>query len=154
MRVGIFGLGFMGSTHLQAVTKIPGAELVAVVSDDPVKLGGDLSRVGGNLDRPGEKYDFSNLRKYRRIEDAIRDRDIEAVDVISIKALDEAKRSQISGIIKQKMGREPKLNFATDEKIGGGVVIKFGSMALDGSIKNLIRESATNLQEEVDARKA
>jgi predicted dehydrogenase len=44
-------------------------------------LGGDLSAVGGNLDRPGEKYDFANVRKYRKIDDAIRDRDIEAVDL-------------------------------------------------------------------------
>ena len=79
-------------------------------------------------------------------------RDIEAVDVISISALDEQKRSQISTIIKDKMGRAPRLNFSTDEKIGGGIILKFGSMALDGSIKNLIRESATNLQEEVEAR--
>lgn len=81
MRIAVFGLGFMGSTHLQAITKIPGVELAAVVSDDPVKLGGDLSAVGGNLDRPGEKYDFSNVRKYRKIDDAIRDRDIDAVDL-------------------------------------------------------------------------
>jgi len=81
MRIAVFGLGFMGSTHLQALQNIPGVELVAVVSDDPVKLGGDLSAVQGNLDRPGQKIDFSQARKYRNIEDAIRDRDIEAVDL-------------------------------------------------------------------------
>jgi predicted dehydrogenase len=81
MRIGVFGLGFMGSTHFAALQKMAGVEIVAVVSDDPVKLGGDLSAVGGNLDRPGEKYDFSNLRKYRKIDDALRDRDIEAVDL-------------------------------------------------------------------------
>jgi len=81
MRIAVLGLGFMGSTHLQALQNIPDAELVAVVSDDPVKLGGDLSAVQGNLDRPGQKIDFSRARKYSNIDDAIRDRDIEAVDL-------------------------------------------------------------------------
>lgn len=81
-------------------------------------------------------------------------RDVEAVDVISIAPLDESRRSQLSGIIREKMGREPKFNFTTDENIGGGVILKFGSMALDGSVKNLIRETATDFQEEVESRNA
>jgi predicted dehydrogenase len=81
MRIAVVGLGFMGSTHLQAWQHIPNAEIVAVVSDDPVKLGGDLSAIQGNLNRPGEKLDFSKARKYRRIEDAIRDQEVDAVDL-------------------------------------------------------------------------
>lgn len=81
MRIAVVGLGFMGSTHLQAWLKIPAAQLVAVVSDDPVKLGGDLSAIQGNLDRGGQKLDFSNIRKYRRIDDVLRDKDVEAVDL-------------------------------------------------------------------------
>jgi predicted dehydrogenase len=81
MRIAVVGLGFMGSTHLQAYKHVPGAEIVAVVSDDPVKLGGDLSAITGNLNRPGEKLDFSQMRKYSRIDQVMRDRDVDAVDL-------------------------------------------------------------------------
>jgi predicted dehydrogenase len=81
MKYAVFGLGFMGSMHLKALQRVPQAKLVAVVSDDPVKLTGDLSAIQGNLGGPGEKYDFADIRKYRNVQDAIRDREIEAVDI-------------------------------------------------------------------------
>ncbi len=81
MRIAVFGLGFMGSTHLKALRNIPQAELIAVVSDVPEKLTGDLSGIQGNLGGPGQKFDFGGVRKYRNIRDALRDRDIEAVDL-------------------------------------------------------------------------
>ena len=81
MRMAVIGLGFMGSTHLKALRNVPAAELVAVVSSDEKKLSGDLSGIQGNLGGPGEKMDFSRLKKYRAIGDAIADPAIEAVDI-------------------------------------------------------------------------
>src|SRR5690349_20357278 len=48
MQLAIVGLGFMGATHVKAALTIPDLEL-AVVSRDPEKLKGDLSKVSGNL---------------------------------------------------------------------------------------------------------
>lgn len=82
MRLAMVGLGFMGSTHLQAWRNVKDAELVAVVSDDPKQLAGDLSASAGNLDRPSEsRLDFSALRKYTKIEEALADTGIDAVDL-------------------------------------------------------------------------
>ena len=81
MRIAVLGLGFMGSTHLKALKNIPGAELAAVVSGDETKLSGDLRSIQGNLGGPGEQMDFSAVRKYRTVEEALRDPDIEAVDI-------------------------------------------------------------------------
>ena len=81
MRIAVLGLGFMGSTHLKAWKSIPGVELVAVSSDEPEKLTGDLSSVQGNIGGPGEKYDFSNVRKYIDYRDALQDTEIDAYDV-------------------------------------------------------------------------
>ncbi|HBY63837.1 MAG TPA: hypothetical protein DEH78_28765 [Solibacterales bacterium] len=81
MRIAVLGLGFMGSTHLKAIQNIPEAELAAVVSDVPEKLTGDLSSIQGNLGGPGVKFDFANVRKYRDYRDALRDKDIDAVDI-------------------------------------------------------------------------
>ena len=51
--VGIVGLGFMGRTHVQAFSRHPGCELVAVADRDPARLMGGASQ-GGNL---GEESD-------------------------------------------------------------------------------------------------
>jgi predicted dehydrogenase len=71
----------MGSTHLKALKKIPQAQLAAVVSSDESKLAGDLSSIQGNIGGPGEKMDFSSVKKYRTVAEALADRDIDAVDI-------------------------------------------------------------------------
>lgn len=81
MKLAVVGLGFMGSTHLQALSKVPGAELAAVCSHDERKLAGDLSAVKGNLGGPGEQLDFSAVRKYRDQNALLADPEIEAVDL-------------------------------------------------------------------------
>lgn len=81
MRVGVLGLGFMGSTHVNAVATIPGAELGAVMDADETRLSGDLSGIQGNLGGPGQKLDFSSVNRYRTIEEILGDRAVEAVDI-------------------------------------------------------------------------
>jgi predicted dehydrogenase len=81
MKIGMIGLGFMGSTHLKALLKTPGVELVAVSADDPRALSGDLSHIQGNIGGPGEKLDFSNVRKYSDAHGAALDQEAEAVDI-------------------------------------------------------------------------
>src|SRR5207247_1764831 len=65
MRIAVLGLGFMGSTHLKALRDIPGVETAAVYSSDENKLAGDLSGIQGNIGGPGEKLDFSAVKKFR-----------------------------------------------------------------------------------------
>ncbi len=81
MKIAMIGLGFMGSTHLKALKNIPDAELVAVSSADERQLSGDLSGIQGNIGGPGEKLDFSLLRRYADAMEAVRDPEAEAVDI-------------------------------------------------------------------------
>ncbi len=81
MRLAVIGLGFMGSTHLKALQNLSGVELAAVVSNDPKKLGGDLSAIQGNLGGPGEVLDFSNVKQYRTPQEAFDDPNVDAVDL-------------------------------------------------------------------------
>lgn len=71
----------MGSTHVKALREIPGVQLTAVCSVDEAALSGDFRHIQGNLGGPGEVYDFSTVKKYREIEQAIADPDTEAVDL-------------------------------------------------------------------------
>jgi len=81
MRIAVLGLGFMGSTHVKAWSRIPTAELAAVYSNDEQKLTGDLSAIEGNLGTKGEAFDFSKVRKYRDISELLSDPDVDAVDI-------------------------------------------------------------------------
>ena len=81
MKIAVLGLGFMGSTHVNAWRQIPGAELAAVASLDPRRLSGDLTGVEGNLGGPGGKLDFSSVAKYTSAEEAVLDPAVEAVDI-------------------------------------------------------------------------
>ena len=81
MRIGVIGLGFMGSTHLEAYREVRGFDLAAVSSSSERKLSGDLSDVGGNLDRGGGRVDFGSAARYERAEDLIDDPNVEAVDI-------------------------------------------------------------------------
>ncbi len=81
MKIGVLGLGFMGSTHLRGWGKIPQAEVIAVIDSNETRLSGDLSSIQGNLGGPGAKMDFSAMRKYRSIEAILDDPDVEAIDV-------------------------------------------------------------------------
>jgi len=81
VKVGVVGLGFMGSTHLQAYRNVANAQLAALCSGDEKKLAGDLSAIQGNLDRPGEVMDFGAAARYRNYEELLADRNVEAVDL-------------------------------------------------------------------------
>ncbi len=71
----------MGSTHLKAYKNIPQIQLAAVGSDIPQALTGDLSHVQGNIGGPGEKMDFSSIGRYSDPFEAVRDPNVEAVDI-------------------------------------------------------------------------
>jgi predicted dehydrogenase len=81
MRIAVLGLGFMGSTHVAAMRGLPGVELAALFSNDENKLAGDLTGVQGNLGGPGERMDFSALRKCTDIDGVLGDSKIDAVDI-------------------------------------------------------------------------
>ncbi len=81
VKIGIIGLGFMGATHLKSFLNIEGVSVAAVSTNNPQALEGDLTQVGGNLERETAKYDFSQVRKYRDWRELVQDAEVEAVDV-------------------------------------------------------------------------
>ncbi len=81
INVAVIGLGFMGATHLKAWRNVPAARLHAVVDADPRRLTGDLSSVGGNLTTTDARYDFSGVRAYTTLEEALADPQVDAVDI-------------------------------------------------------------------------
>ena len=81
MRIGVLGLGFMGSTHLQALARMSGVRLAAVMDADEKRLAGDLSGIQGNLGGPGQRMDFAGANRYRTVEEILADPAVDAVDI-------------------------------------------------------------------------
>lgn len=71
----------MGATHARAGRSVPNIRLTGVVDSDEKRLSGDFRNIGGNLGIPGEILDFSGVSKFTRLEDALADPAIEAVDI-------------------------------------------------------------------------
>ena len=49
VRVGLIGLGFMGSTHWRIYEALPGVKVTALADVDAAKRSGDVSKVVGNI---------------------------------------------------------------------------------------------------------
>ncbi len=78
--------------------------------------------------------------------------EINEAEVISLLPVKESIKDSLSKIIEKKLGRKISIKDTIDATLGGGIILKFGSMALDGSLQNLIRDAGVKLQEEIDVR--
>lgn len=114
-----------------------------------IKILNDIlsEKVKGSLD---EVLVQEYLEKLETVDMGRISPDIQSAEIISLKPLNEQIKNRFSQVIKGKLKREIALNCSTDANIGGGVVLKFGSIALDGSIKSLISEKGTELFEKLE----
>jgi len=84
MRVGLVGLGMMGSGHLTNYIKMAkdnaGPELVAVCDVDAEKLKAGKG-VAGNLDVTDSSFDLSKYNCYTDMEEMIKKEDLDYVDI-------------------------------------------------------------------------
>ncbi len=76
--------------------------------------------------------------------------DINSADVVTAAPLDSKSQSDIAAVLEEKLKRKVSMNVKTDSSIIGGVMIQFGSLLLDGSLKNAVRSSAIALKQEVE----
>lgn len=79
--------------------------------------------------------------------------DVSEVGVITVHPLEESYKVTIAKVLRDKLGREVALKPSTDPDICGGVVLKFESLALDGSLKYLLREASVSMQSQMEAQK-
>ncbi|MGI6496081.1 MAG: Gfo/Idh/MocA family protein [Kiritimatiellia bacterium] len=81
VKVGVIGIGTMGSTHLDEYAKHPLAKIVAVSDIDPERLSG-RARVQGNIEGQAKgQFDLGTARQYDEGMKLIRDRDVQLVDI-------------------------------------------------------------------------
>jgi F-type H+-transporting ATPase subunit delta len=66
-------------------------------------------------------------------------------DVYTAYPLDDAERDQITTVLQQTLGKQPRLNVQVDETLIGGVLIKAGDLVIDASIRGQIQRLAKRL---------
>ena len=80
--VGVVGIGFMGTTHIEAYFKIPGARMGAICDMARLPGNGKLPRVAGNVG--GSKplhLDMTRVKGYSSFDDLLADPAIDLVDI-------------------------------------------------------------------------
>jgi len=82
VRVGIVGLGMMGTTHFKGYRGGPEAEVVAVCDVSGRKLSGDWAEAAGNIDTGAAgRQDLSALRTYDDLGKLLADKEVDLVDL-------------------------------------------------------------------------
>ena len=73
-----------------------------------------------------------------------------SAELIGANSIDEYKE-QAGKVLQEKLNRVVTIKCAQDPQIIGGVILKFGSLALDGSLLNLIKEEATKHKQKTES---
>ena len=83
VRIGIIGLGFMGTTHFRIHRDNPNAVITAVADVDERKRQGDISAVKGNIGNADNSVplDFTGVKAYADGYELIADPNVDMVDI-------------------------------------------------------------------------
>jgi predicted dehydrogenase len=80
-KVGVIGIGMMGSTHLDVYSKLDGVEVVAVADLIKERREGSATAAGNIEGQSKGGVDFSCFRKYEEGVELIADPDIDLIDI-------------------------------------------------------------------------
>ncbi len=83
IRVGLIGLGFMGSTHFRIYEAMENAEIKALADVDEAKRRGDVSKVVGNIGNADNSVplNLEGVHVYENGFDLINDPEVDVVDI-------------------------------------------------------------------------
>jgi len=71
---------------------------------------------------------------------------ISQVQVLSAFDLDKATQTELSAVLKKRLGAEVEMTVETDPSLIGGVEIRAGDLVIDGSVRGKLRKLANELQ--------
>jgi F0F1-type ATP synthase delta subunit len=76
--------------------------------------------------------------------------EVSSINVIAAVELSSNHRKEIEQVLNDKLKRPIKFVYQVDPKVVGGVALKFGSLVLDGSLKNIIQDTTVKLKQELN----
>ncbi|MDD4202956.1 MAG: F0F1 ATP synthase subunit delta [Candidatus Omnitrophica bacterium] len=75
--------------------------------------------------------------------------DVEAVTVISRFELEKEILDKIQKILEGKVEKEVKIETKQEESVIGGILLQFGTMVLDGSLSNILKDSISQIKKDL-----
>ena len=82
VKVGLIGLGFMGTTHLKVYAAMKGVRLTALCDVDPEKRRGDIGEVTGNTGtKDADVIALDGVKTYASAFDLVADPEVDLVDI-------------------------------------------------------------------------
>ena len=76
--------------------------------------------------------------------------DIKIAEIVTAAPLTEGLKNRLSDVLFKKLNRTIQINASHDPKIVSGMVLRFGSLVLDGSLVNMIKDNATEIKEKLE----
>ncbi|MDP8264669.1 MAG: F0F1 ATP synthase subunit delta [Candidatus Aceula lacicola] len=76
--------------------------------------------------------------------------DADAIDVVVSQEISEGIKKDIEDILLGKLGRKVVFNYQVDPKICGGAILRFGTLALNGSLANIFKETAISMKMDIE----
>ena len=90
------------------------------------------------------------LDNLENVDMSLIDDTLDTADVITAAPLDKKSEERLLSIIKNKMNRDIKINNIIDKKIINGIVLKFGSLSLNGGLVELLKDQGVLIKEKLD----
>lgn len=82
VKIGLIGLGFMGSTHWRIYQSLPGVKVAALADVDADKRRGDISKVVGNIGGgDNDALDMTDVAVYEDALEMIASADVDIIDI-------------------------------------------------------------------------
>lgn len=81
------------------------------------------------------------LKDIEKIEESKLSTAAETGELISPYKMDKDKKDKISGVLSKKAGKKISLNEKIDKELVAGIIIKLGSLVIDGSLRGRLRDA-------------
>jgi predicted dehydrogenase len=117
IKVGVCGLGMMGSTHLDIYQNHDDVQIVAVADANPSRLSGE-SKAAGNIDGQAQGgFDLSKVEQYSDAADLIANADVDVVDICLPTSLHQKFALQAIAAKKHVLVEKPLCRSAAEAKV-------------------------------------
>jgi F0F1-type ATP synthase membrane subunit b/b' len=90
---------------------------------------------------------LSNLEK---VDMGVMTQEINSAEIVTAVPLSDLLKAKAMTILKKKLNRNVAVTNKQDSSIVSGAVLRLGSLALDGSLKNLLFEEGTAIKEKIE----
>lgn len=76
--------------------------------------------------------------------------EIDTTDVVTTRPLSDPFQKRLQDIIQKKLERNVKFNFSQDPAIISGIVLRFGSLTLNGSLRYMLQEKGVVIKDQLE----